>query len=172
MRAVSLTPVLLLTFCALPLAAQPAMPRPGPEHDALKRFVGDWDATVVFMGGESKGTATYKLGFGGFWLTENFKSDFGGQKFEGRATVGYDPTKKKYVSTWIDSMTPSLLIMEGEYTNDGKTYTESGVGPGHDGKPTKIKSVYEFKDEDAFVFTMYMGGSEQEGLKITYKRKK
>jgi hypothetical protein len=156
-----------------PLAAQPPAPKPGPEHELLKKFVGEWDVTVSFMGKESKGSASYKIDFGGFWLTEEFKGTFEGQKFEGRATTGYDPLRKKYVSTWIDSMSPSIIVMEGGFDKDGKTFTETGEGPGQDGKLTKMKNVYEFKDKDTIVFTMYniQGGKDQQMFQITYKRK-
>jgi hypothetical protein len=163
-----------LAFCASPLGAQPPMPKPGPEHEKLKAFVGDWDVTVVMMGQESKAAATYKLDLGGFWLREEFQGAFLGQKFEGRGAVGYDPIKKKYVGAWIDSMSPSLFVMEGGFSPDGKTFTETGEGPGQDGKLQKMKNVYEFKDKDTFVFTMYQiaDGKDQEMFKLTYRRKK
>ncbi|HEV3263156.1 MAG TPA: DUF1579 family protein, partial [Gemmataceae bacterium] len=96
-----LTLVCCLAVGAGPVAAQPAPPKPGPEHKMLKQFEGDWDATVAMGGQESKASSSYKLGLGGFWLTHDFRGEFGGQKFHGRGTTGYDPIKKKYVSTWI-----------------------------------------------------------------------
>lgn len=164
-----------LALVALPVAAQPPMPKPGPEHEQLKqKFVGDWDVTVSFAGGESKATASYKMDLGGFWLTEDFRGDFQGQKFLGRATTGYDPLKKKYVSTWVDSMSPSLLVLEGGFDKDGKTFTETGEGPGADGKLAKLKNVYEFPDKDTIIFTMYgaKDGKDEQMMKLTYKRKK
>jgi hypothetical protein len=155
------------------LAAQEP-PKPGPEHEALKKLVGDWDCTISMAGMEMKGTATYKLGFGGFWLTERFNADFGGMKFEGRGTIGYDPARKHYVSTWVDSMSPTMIIMHGSMDKDGKIFTETGEGPGMDGKLTKLKTVAEYKDNDNFTFTMYQtaDGKEQESFKISYTRKK
>jgi Protein of unknown function (DUF1579) len=163
-----------LLFVAGPALAQPAMPKPGPEQEKLKVWVGDWDATVSAMGTETKGSATYKMGFGGLWLTGNFTGEFAGQKFEGRATAGYDSFKKKYVSSWIDSMSPSILIMEGSFSPDGKSFTEVGEGPGMDGKMQKMKTVYQFKDKDTILMTMtsLSDGKDQESIKITYKRKK
>jgi hypothetical protein len=163
-----------LALSAPSLWAQPPMPKPGPEHEKLKWFAGDWDVTVAFMGQESKATATYKMDLGGFWLREEFHGTFAGQKFEGRGASGYDPIKKKYVGAWIDSMSPSLMVMEGSFSSDGKTFTETGEGPGPDGKMQKMKSVYQIKDNDSFVFTMYMtaDGKEQEAFKLTYRRKK
>lgn len=173
------TSVVALACCCLVLAglrveAQPPMPKPGPEHELLKKFAGDWDCTVNFMGKESKATARNRRILGGFWLVENFKGEFLNMPFEGRGTTGYDPNKKKYVSTWIDSTGPSLMTMAGEFDKDHKTFTETGEGPNEQGKLTKYKSVYEFKDDDTYVFTMnsVADGKDQEVFKITYHRKK
>jgi hypothetical protein len=174
MRRIVVTLVGALTFGALPVAAQPPVPKPGPEQKMLHKFEGTWDGKVSFMGAESKGTATYKMGVGGFFLFLEYRGEFGGEKFEGRGTTGYDPLKKKYVSTWVDSMGPSIIMMEGAFSKDGKTYTETGEGPGMDGKQVKMKSVYEFKDDDTILFTMSNSaeGKDQAFLKITYTRKK
>jgi len=113
MRAKVLTLVccfVLGTFVASP-AAQPSTAKPGPEHEMLKeKFEGDWDASMDFGGNKSKGTARYKMGIGGFWLLMDFTGDFAGAKFEGKGATGYDPVKKKYVGTWIDTMTPHLML--------------------------------------------------------------
>jgi hypothetical protein len=172
----------LLLYCLcvwLALFVQPALAqegpaKPGPEHERLKKFEGQWDATVSFAGGESKATASYKLGLGGFWLQHHFKGEFAGAPFEGRGLTGYDPRKKKYISTWADSMEPNLLLMEGNFDKDGKTYTENGESPGMDGQLQKLKSIFEFKGEDEIVFTMYKvaDGKDQQMMRITYKRQK
>jgi hypothetical protein len=140
----------------------------------LKKFEGQYDATVSIGGGESKAAATYKLGMGGLWLTIHFKGEFAGAPFEGRGVTGYDPNKKKYVSTWVDSMDPHVLMMEGSFDKDGNTYTEVGESHDMNGKPQKMKSVYEFKDADTIIFTMYTvaEGKDQQMMQITYKRNK
>jgi hypothetical protein len=160
-------------LCARPVLAQgPA--KPGPEHEMLKKFEGEWDAAVSFEGGKAKATASYKLGLGGLWLLLHFKGDFGGAPFEGRGITGYDVTKKKYVSSWVDSMEPWMTVMEGSFDQDGNTFTETGEAPGPDRKLQKMKSVYEFKGKDTIVFTMYQaaGDKDQQMMQITYKRKK
>ena len=48
--------------------------------------------------------------------------------FEGRGQFGYDPAKKKYVGTWIDSMSPTLRVLEGTYDAKTKTLTYKGDG--------------------------------------------
>jgi hypothetical protein len=173
-RKVAIVVFCILASCRLARADDPQPPKPAPEHEMLKKFVGEWDCTVSLGGMDEKGSAVYKLGFGGFWLTEEFKGEFGGQKFDGRGTMGYDPLKKKYISTWIDSDSPSMMVMEGAFDKDGTTYTETGDGMGMDGKPSKMKTVLEFKDKDSFHFTMYYikDGKDTEFLKVAYKRKK
>lgn len=160
--------------------AAPAMPTPLPEHAVLKEEAGLWDATVEsFMApGQppvlSKGTETGIM-VGDFWLVSEFKTDMMGQPFTGRGTLGYDPAKKKYVSTWVDSMTPTLSL--GESTYDAATHTFTGWLDGLDyaGQPTKIKTVTAFKDPATRVFTMSLPGSDGKdmtALRITYTRRK
>jgi hypothetical protein len=166
-----------LLAVAAPALAQPPMPQPGPEHEMLKKDVGTWDATVeMFMdpGGApsvSKGTETVSM-LGGFWQVSEFKSEMMGQPFGGRGAMGYDPAKKKYVGTWIDSMTPGYYTTEGTYDPATKTLTATMEGPGPDGAVTKTKETTEWKDADTRVFTMYAPDGKSVGMRITYKRRK
>lgn len=161
--------------------AMPPMPKPGPEHDILKNDVGTWDANVeMWMApgappAVSKGEETNTMGLGGFWLITDFKGDFMGTPFQGHGTAGYDPIKKKYVSTWIDCMGPSLNV--GESTYDAATKTMTGYSDGMDmsGKPSKSKMVNEWKADGSRVFSMYNTGSDGKetlGMRITYTKKK
>jgi Protein of unknown function (DUF1579) len=156
-------------------AQPPGMPKPGPEHERLKKLEGTWDATVKTEQGESKGTMIYKMDLGGLWLVSDFKGEFGGQKFMGKGFDGYDPIKKKYVGVWVDSMSVAPMSGEGTFDKEGKVLTQIMEGPGMDGKMTKFKSVIEIKDPDTMVFTMSSAdpqGKDQSMLTITYKRKK
>ena len=90
--------------------------KPTDEHKIFASDEGTWDATVKsYNSGPdaepsvSKGTEVNTLMHGGLWLLSKFEGDFGGEKFEGRGQFGYDPIKKKYVGTWIDSMSPHSL---------------------------------------------------------------
>jgi hypothetical protein len=155
-------------------AQQP--PQPGPELALLKRLVGDWDTSVKFGDKEGKGIMTYKMELGGLCLVSEFKGEFAGAKFEGKGMDSYDGMKKKYVSVWADSMASGLSMSEGTADQDGKVRTMLGDGPpGPDGKPTKMKSVTEMKDDDNFVLTMSTtdkDGKDQVMGVITSKRKK
>jgi hypothetical protein len=164
---------LALTFVASITNAQEP-PKPGPEHAKFKEAVGEWDATVKMMGSEMKAKASYKLDLGGFYLIEDFEGDFGGMKFSGRGTSAYCPIRKKYIMTWCDNMSPSPMIMTGSYDKSGKTMTQVGEGPNHEGKMSKFKSISTMTDKDTMTMTMFevKDGKDNEMMSITYKRKK
>ena len=155
-----------------PVAVAQEAPKPGPEHEVLKKMVGDWTLTMNFGGMESKGTVVYKMDLGGLWLSSTLESELFGAKYSGRGMDSYDPTRKKYVGVWIDSMGTSPLLLEGTYDKEKKTLTMTGDGPGMDGKPTKFKSVSVTPDDDTINFRMYIGDGKEPAFTIVYKRKK
>jgi len=165
---------------AAPAEAMPPLPQPGPEHQVLKDDVGTWDATVeAFMPpgappSVSKGTETNRITGGGLWLVSDFKSEFMDQPFEGHGVMGWDPAKKKYVGTWVDSMSTTVSQSESTYDSAKKTFTGWMEGPDETGKTVKTKAVTEVKGPDSKVFTMYrvMEGKEVPTLRITYTRRK
>lgn len=166
--------VFALALAALPASGQDA-PKPGAEHARLKQLEGTWDAVMKMGDMESKGTMVYKMDLGGLWLTSDFQGEFGGQKFSGRGLDGYDPGRKKYVGVWVDSMSTTPMLSEGNFDKDGKVMTMSGEGPGPDGSPTKFKMTTEFRDKDSIYWTMYSPGPDGKDaamFTITYKRRK
>lgn len=167
----------LLTGTSLTAQEGFTPPKPGMEHEQLKKLEGTWDATVKMPGAdkESKGTMTSKMELGGIWMVSNFKADFGGLPFEGKGMDTYDAAKKKYVGVWVDSMSTTPMVSEGTYDKDKKTLTMVADAPGPDGKPAKYRMVSEYKDMDNYTFTMYVSGKDgKENLMMTiaYKRKK
>ena len=157
---------------AVPAASAQDFPKPGPEHEILKKLSGNWDTTMKMMGMESKGHATYKMEVGGLWLVSTFEGEIAGTKFSGRGLDSYDAGKKKYVGIWVDSMSTTPMTMEGTYDKTKKTLTMMGEGPGESGKPTKYRTVSEMTDDDTVNFSMYMGDGKEPMFTILYKRKK
>ena len=154
---------------------------PSEEHKILKEDVGAWDCEMkMWMGGPGsepmvvKGTEENKM-MGDLWIVSTFKADFGGQPFEGRAVLGFDPSKKKYVGHWFDSMNPHISVMEGDYNKETKTMTMMTRGVGPDGKPSKGKNVMVYKEDGSRVFSMYMAMPGQDemvkGMEIVYTKK-
>jgi hypothetical protein len=156
------------------------MPQPTPFHKYLSEQAGSWDALVKSTvpgspPAEDKGTETIAM-MSGLWQLTDFKGTFGGTPFLGHGVMGYDPAKKKYVGTWVDSMTDKLIIMEGTADTAGKvlTMTYEQADPAS-GQMTKYRNVHEMKDSDTRTFTMSQVGADGKDvtlMTITYKRRK
>jgi len=154
------------------------------EHKILATDEGTWDATIkAYMAGPdaeptvSKGTEVNTILPGGLWVLSKFEGSFGSAKFEGRGQFGYDPIKKTYVGSWIDSMNPALSVLEGTY--DAKTKTMTFVGDGYDphakAKFTQ-KMVTTMNDDGTRVFKLLMkfdgGGDEVKVMEVAYTKRK
>lgn len=161
----------VVAVLSLPAWAQ-EMPKPGPEHEVLKALVGTWETSMKAEGKDNKGTVTYKMELGGFWLVGSMQSELFGTRFQGKSLESYHPAKKKYVSVWVDSMSTAPVIMEGTYDQKTKTMTMTGEGPGMGGKITKYRSVSKFADKDTHEMTMWIGDGKEPAFSVIYKRKK
>ena len=161
----------VIALLAAPVQAQEP-PKPGPEHELLKKREGTWDTTMKAAGMEFKGTVTYKMELGGLWLVGSMETELGGQKFWGKSLDSYDAGKKKYVGVWADSMGTTPMLMEGTFDPATKALTMVGEGPGPDGKVTTWKSVATMPDADTVQMTMFVGDGKEPMFTVTYKRKK
>src|SRR5260370_19740692 len=108
--------VILLAEMAV-LEAQDAPKKSGPlkEHEWLQQFVGEWDSEAPEEPGKppQKGKVTESARMlGGLWIVAESKITIMDKPMTGMLTLGYDPQKRKYVGTWIDSSTSYLSKYE------------------------------------------------------------
>ena len=165
-RVVTLFWAFFLTVSQL-FAQQP--PMPGKEHEFLKEAVGEWD--VDFDG--IKGKSVYTMSHNGLWLESKVDMEMPTGKFTGQGLDSYDSVKKKFVGIWVDSMSTSPIVMEGEMDPKTKTITMVGKGPDPEGKTVDYKMSTEYKDKDTHYFKMWVGSVQGDPMmKATYKRKK
>ena len=151
----------------------PQLPMPSDEHAWLQQGVGEWDVEgEAFMGPDQppmkcKGTESVRA-IGPFWTVSENKMKMMEQPMTGLLTLGYDPAKKKYVGTWVDSMTHHLWTYEGTVDKAGKALTLEAEGPSPvaPGTTTKFKEVLEFKSKDHKVFTSSMQMPDGNWVKI------
>src|SRR5688572_8060718 len=94
-----------------------------------------------------KGTESSRM-IGGFWAMCELKGEMMGTPYTGILTLGYDEEKKKYVGTWIDSMTGYLWTYTGSLDAGSKMLSLDTEGPGHDGKLCRFRETIEVKDKD------------------------
>lgn len=157
---------------------------PGDAHKKLEVLIGTWDAEVKsWMNGPtgepmvSKATSECTVVLGGRFVEEKVTGDMMNQPFNGIGYTGYDNSKKKYVSVWMDNMGTMMMTMEGTADREGATYTFWGKmdDPMTGAKNKKIKSVTRVIDNDKHVFEYYdvtAYGDKKPVMEITYTRKK
>jgi len=166
----------LAISCPFSIQLHAQVPGPMPEHAKLKDMEGKWNFTLkAGDGSDASGVAVHKLECGGLWLTSDFACSFGGIPFQGKGLDGYDPEKKKYVGIWVDSMTPSPMMFEGDYDSTGKVLTMIAKAAGPDQKPATWRSVSKIINTNEHTFEMFvtpMGGTEMSMMQVTYKRAK
>jgi hypothetical protein len=153
---------------------------PGEPHKLLASLAGSWTTqTKEWMEPgkpptEASGTADMKMVLDGRFLQQDFNSTMMGQPYTGIGTTAYDNLRKKYVSTWIDSMGTGIFVMEGTASADGKTITLKGSHPEPGGGQMTHRAVWKIVDNNTQTFDMYGThghGKEMKMMEITYTRK-
>ncbi|HEV8604702.1 MAG TPA: DUF1579 domain-containing protein [Tepidisphaeraceae bacterium] len=171
----------LLTIVGVRAAEElPKLPPPQKEHEWLKQLAGDWEVNgEMYMEQgkppmKNKGSESARM-IGGFWVVAENKGTMMDTPMTGIMTLGFDPEKKKYVGTWVDSMAARLWQYEGTLDPTQKILTLETEGPCplQGGKITKFKEVIEIKDKDHRTFT---SNAELDGKWVTmfkaeYQRK-
>ena len=118
-----------------PAPAQSPPPACGEaEHRAFDFWIGEWN--VHGPAGKLAGTNSIKREYGGCVLHERYDT---GRGYSGESLNVYDPPRKVWHQTWVDS-SGLLLLLEGGI-RDGKMVLE-GQTTGSDGKLTKHRITW------------------------------
>ncbi len=153
---------------------------PGEPHQLLATLTGRWTTqTKEWMDPqkppvESAGSAEVKMLLGGRFLQQEITGSMHGKPHTGIWTIGYDNLLKRYISTWIDTMSTQIFIMDGTASADGKTITLNGqhaeVGGGH----MTHRAIWKIVDSNTQEFIMYgtyHGGKEMKMMEVLYTRR-
>jgi len=122
--------VMVATAIVAVAAQAPQMPKPGPEHQALAAFVGNWTFSgemkpgAMGPGGKMTGSDRITWMPGGFFVERKFEGNMAGMDVKGTEIYGYDAAKKTYTFTGFDSMGGSST---GTMTVKGNMWTASGT---------------------------------------------
>jgi hypothetical protein len=155
---------------------------PGDAHKKLGAMAGTFNAEVKMWmqpgappaGGA--GVAENSWALDGRFLEQHFTGNFMGMPFTGMGFTGYDNIKKKYVGTWMDTKTTSMMISTGTANADGKSYTfTSTMDDPMTGKSSPVKEVVTVVDNDHHTLEMWGAGPDGKMFKtmeIAYTRKK
>jgi hypothetical protein len=163
------------------MAAMMEAGTPGQEHKGLEYYIGTWDTTNKFWmapGTEpmtATGVSEWRWVLDGRWVEGVYQGEMMGTKFEGRSMIGYDKVKKKYVSTWTDSMSTSLMVMEGDWSDKSQTWTFAGDMPNplQPAKPIPARWVGKIDSPNQYTFSMFemRDGKEFKSGELVYKRR-
>lgn len=153
---------------------------PGHAHKLLAGRAGRWSTKTRHWMEldeppmEFSGSCKRKMILDGRFLREKFTGEMMGSPFTGIGTTGYDNHTKKYVMTWIDTLSTGVYVLEGSADEDGRTITLEGRFEDPAKGPGTWRSVTKIVDENTEVSEMrgtYENGGEFK-CETTYTRKK
>jgi hypothetical protein len=154
---------------------------PGPPHKMLASMAGSWTTkSKAWMEPdkppmEDEGACEQKMLLGGRYLQQEFTGKMMGAPFNGIGVTGYDNHTKKYMSTWIDTMSTAIYFFEGTGRPDGKTFTQESRYDDPVKGPMTWRSVTRIVDGNTMLFEMYgidKTGKEEKMMEMTYNRKR
>jgi len=154
---------------------------PAAPHKMLANLEGSWiTKTRAWMEPdkpptEGTGTCEQKMLFDGRYLQQEYTGEMMGNPFTGINLVAYDNHTKKYVSTWIDSMSTGIYFFEGSGSKDGKTITQECSYDDPVRGPAIWRSVTRIIDDDSVEYEMFLipkGGKEEKMMEMTVSRRK
>lgn len=156
---------------------------PNRFHERLGNRIGTWDVEMTMWmapgapPSKAKGVSTVSWVFPGRWVREETDIPMMGQPWKGFGLTGYDNYKKKYVSTWIDSMTTAMIVTSGNLAKDGATLVMYGaIDEPMTGEHDKaIKVVWREPSADVHQFELHdlsIGETETLVMKMDYVRRK
>ncbi len=130
------------------------------QHAFVQEGVGHWTGTMeMYLPGVDEPVSVECTesveALGEFWSIAEFEMDFMGTEFRGHNTFGYDPHKEAFVGTWIDSMTQSMIIMEGNVNErTGQLVMEYEQHDEMTGGMKSTKQIME-RGENAYTLTFF-----------------
>ena len=157
---------------------------PGPEHQMLNRFIGEWETetSLMYLGqkmGSSKGSATFEWLLDGRWVQQHSTGSMMGMPIESYSTMGYDKFRKNFVATTVSTMDTAMNRVEGDFTQDGQTLIMYGsIDEYLTGELCKwVKGVYRFQGDDTIIFEIHdlaigEGDQKTQVIEVKYTRKK
>lgn len=161
------------------MAEERGIPEPAPQHRLLKERVGRWKVDCTYFVNpahpplEVRATETVEM-IGDFWVRTDFRAEMEDSTLEGSSTVGFEPHRGKFVSTWIDNTSPFLFSFEGELDEETGAVEMTGTGPNPmTGEPCTYRSVETTVGPDERHFDMYITlhtGDEMQMFSYRYRR--
>jgi hypothetical protein len=163
------------------MAAWQAYGTTGAPHKILLRSVGTWTVDVKYWYAPgtppevSKATSEITSWWDGRYVVEKFEGTTPEGPMHGFSISGYDNLKKRFFTTWMDSMSTGLMVAEGTADASGRTMTFNGEMADPPSKSFKrMRSVVTEVDERTRKFEAFSpgpDGKEFKSMEMLYTRK-
>ena len=168
--------VLSLLLLSIAVTAQnpPAAPKPAPELDRVKYFLGSWTLSGTMQpgpmgpGGKFTGTEHNELGLGGFFMITHSTFNAGpNMSGSGVAYMGYDANKKAYTYDEYTSM-GEAEHSTGNVNGNTWTWTNQNDMGGQkftgrftlvETSPTSYTMKYEYSTDGGSTWKLIMEGT-------------
>ncbi len=154
---------------------------PGPKHELLKKFVGDWTAemSMRMSAGQppmrTTGRLKGELMFGGRYVKVEDEGEFMLAPFRDFGLIGYDSYKQKYNAYFCFDTGTQATFVYGDSSADGTALVFHGTSdePMTGRRDVPMTLIYRFPDSRTIQFEIWMEPGlpqEYKSLEITYTR--
>lgn len=143
---------------------------PGEQHAELAESAGEYKATVKsYLGGPepmvSEAISTREMILGGRVLHETFRGDMMGQPFVGHSMVGYDNVRQMYWSTWVDSMSTTIMTSWGTWDDEKQALVmEGSYSDPLSGGPKPVKTILRYPEPGVETLEMWEAHGEDDEM--------
>ncbi|MBB3592126.1 hypothetical protein FHX08_002470 [Rhizobium sp. BK529] len=145
------------------------------EHAFLEKMVGRWTVTSSDMTGQKPWEEEVRSLQGIWFIAEGSGEMADGKQATTMLTLGYDPSKGKYVGSWIGSMMDYMWTYEGEVEPSGNVLSLYTRGPAFDDSGlADYREQITFLDNDVRTFTSSTrepDGTWKQFMEARYTRK-
>ncbi|MBK9385973.1 MAG: DUF1579 domain-containing protein [Planctomycetes bacterium] len=158
----SLAAAALLALSALgasSLQDAPSGPTGTPEHKWLRQLVGEWEVASECWTGPSTPPMKFESvekarAIGELWVLAESNGKVAGIPFTSLLTLGYDPAKKCYVGSWVDTMQTHHWVFRGALDEAQKLLTLETEGPYFEDttKTVPFRNSFELVSPDHKIF--------------------
>jgi hypothetical protein len=155
---------------------------PQAEHRWLEQLVGEWTYDFEMAGPDQApekfvGTESVRS-LGGIWVQCEQRGEApGGQGHTNLMTLGFDPSKQRFVGTFLGSAMTYLWVYDGELDPTGNKLVLGAVGPDFnvEGKMSQYRDSIEFVSPDHRVLRSEYadeGGTWHDFMEMHFRRVK
>jgi len=150
-----------------------AISKPGAAHQLLDPFAGEWDLKISHYSkpdvapSVSRGTSKVSWILGDRFLQEDLTGEIDGEKFIGVGLMGYDNSKRKFTTVWVDNMNTAIADSEGDYSTEQHLFTfTSKIWDPLVGRERQSKSTVRLVSEDKYIFTSFDKAAYGEDVRV------